>query len=453
MGYAAMETDLFAPAALSVSELNAAAAELLEQQFAGVWVAGEISNLTRAASGHYYFVLKDDRAQVRCTLFKFAAAGLAAPLSEGDHVEVGGRIGIYAARGEFQINVSAVRQVGLGRLFERYERLKRQLAGEGLFDAERKKRQPENPKSIGIVTSLAAAALRDVLTTLRRRAPHIPVIVYPTPVQGNGSSAQIAEAVRTADARAETDVLIVCRGGGSIEDLWAFNEETVVRAVAACRLPVISGVGHETDFTLTDFAADVRAPTPTAAAELASPNRAVMLQTLAGYQTRFQAALQQRYQNSAQTLDFLTRQLRHPRQIWQSQNAEFARLQGSLKTSIARQMLGQRQRLDNAARALIRPDTAGAAQRIARFQAALSLGWQTQFQAASKRVARQEALLEAMSPQTVLQRGFAIVQNARGQIVRDGDSLKQGQKLHIAFASGSSDVQVLGSRKQGDLFD
>ena len=216
---------------------------LLEDHLAGLWIAGEVSNLTRAASGHYYFSLKDSRAQVRCTMFKGAAMRLAQPLKEGDHIEVSGKISIYEARGEFQITVNEVRFKGLGQLYEAYERLKAQLQAEGAFSAERKKPLPARPQCIGIVTSLAAAALRDVVTTLNRRAPEIPRYpFYPTPVQGTGSELQIAQAIKTASQRAECDVLIVCRGGGSIEDLWAFNEEPVVRAIEACAIPVVSGV-------------------------------------------------------------------------------------------------------------------------------------------------------------------------------------------------------------------
>ena len=265
-------TELFAPAALTVSELNALARELLESRFAGLWVAGEVSNLTRAASGHYYFSLKDGAAQVRCVMFKFAAQRLAVPLQEGAHIEVAGKISLYEARGEFQITVSQVRQVGLGQLYERYERLKQALQAEGLFDAARKRPLPARPRCIGIVTSLAAAALRDVVSTLRRRAPEIPLVVYPAAVQGAGSERTLAAAIQAAAEHNQADVLIVCRGGGSIEDLWAFNEEILVRAVAASPIPLVSGVGHETDFTLCDFAADLRAPTPTAAAEQSCPD-------------------------------------------------------------------------------------------------------------------------------------------------------------------------------------
>ena len=312
-------SDLFAPAALSVSELNHLAKNLLEDQLAGLWVGGEVSNLVKAASGHYYFVLKDQRAQVRCTLFKHAARSLAALLREGEEVEVLGKITLYEARGEFQINVQEVRRKGLGQLFEAYERLKQRLQAEGLFDAARKRPLPAAPQCIGVVTSLAAAALRDVVTTLRRRAPDVRVVVYPTAVQGAGSEFQVASAIAATAEHAQADVLIVCRGGGSIEDLWAFNEEAAVRAVAASPIPVVSGVGHETDFTLTDFAADVRAPTPTAAAELASSNRAEQLDKMCRLHNHMRHTLQRRCTDAAQRLDWHAAQLRHPRQKWQEQ--------------------------------------------------------------------------------------------------------------------------------------
>lgn len=327
-------SELFAPSSISVSELNALAKALLEDHLAGLWIAGEVSNLTRAASGHYYFSLKDSRAQVRCTMFKGAAMRLAQPLKEGDHIEVSGKISIYEARGEFQITVNEVRFKGLGQLYEAYERLKAQLQAEGAFSAERKKPLPARPQCIGIVTSLAAAALRDVVTTLNRRAPEIPVIVYPTPVQGTGSELQIAQAIKTASQRAECDVLIVCRGGGSIEDLWAFNEEPVVRAIEACAIPVVSGVGHETDFTLADFVADVRAPTPTGAAELVSPNRQESLHRLAQAQGRLKTVLEQRYFDASQKLDWLARQIRHPRQKLDEQRASISKLAQMLSYSM-----------------------------------------------------------------------------------------------------------------------
>lgn len=448
-------SELFAPFSISVSELNALAKALLEDHLAGLWIAGEVSNLTRAASGHYYFSLKDSRAQVRCAMFKGAAMRLAKPLKEGDHIEVSGKISIYEARGEFQITVNEVRLKGLGQLYEAYERLKAQLQAEGAFTAERKKPLPARPQCIGIVTSLAAAALRDVVTTLNRRAPEIPVIVYPTSVQGTGSELQIAQAIKTASQRAECDVLIVCRGGGSIEDLWAFNEEPVVRAIEACAIPVVSGVGHETDFTLTDFVADVRAPTPTGAAELVSPNRQESLHRLAQAQGRLKTVLEQRYFDASQKLDWLARQIRHPRQKLDEQRASISKLAQMLSYSMTQNLRTHTARFERQTQALkhCRPDVSVYTQNIDRFQTALSHSFRQLLVHRRQNLTAQAALLEAVSPQHILERGFSVVKNTRGQVIRNADTLKQGQKLHITFADGETDVRVTKEQAQGELFD
>ena len=447
-------SDLFASAALSVSELNRLAKNLLEDNLAGLWIAGEGSNLTRAASGHYYFSLKDSHAQVRCAMFKGTAQRFPT-LKEGDHIEVCGRIGIYEARGEFQITVSEVRLKGLGQLYEAYERLKAVLQAEGLFAAERKRPLPERPERIGVVTSLAAAALRDVVSTLKRRAPEIPVIVYPAAVQGADSAAQIARAVQTASERAECDVLIVCRGGGSIEDLWSFNEEPVARAIAACRIPVVSGVGHETDFTLADFAADVRAPTPTGAAELVSPNRAESLQSLRQAEGRLKEALRQRYYDASQKIDWLSRQIRHPRQKLDAQRVQAETLSRQLRHALQTVCRFQRQNVARQSQLLrhLRPDTRQADARLAQLQADLARGRQRIMADKAQLLEKQAGLLQAVSPQHILARGFSVVKNSRGQVIRDAALLKQGQKLHITFFEGEADVRVTGEQAQPDLFD
>ena len=448
-------SELFAPSSISVSELNALAKALLEDHLAGLWIAGEVSNLTRAASGHYYFSLKDNRAQVRCAMFKGAAARLAKPLKEGDHIEVAGKISIYEARGEFQITVNEVRLKGLGQLYEAYERLKAQLQAEGAFEAERKKPLPTRAQCIGIVTSLAAAALRDVVTTLKRRAPEIPVIVYPTAVQGAGSEFQIAQAIKTASQRAECDVLIVCRGGGSIEDLWAFNEEPVVRAIEACEIPVVSGVGHETDFTLADFVADVRAPTPTGAAELVSPNRQESLHRLAQAKGRLKTVLEQRYFDASQKLDWLTRQIRHPRQKLDEQRTHIHKLAQTLSYSMTQNVRAHTVRFEHQTQALkhCRPDISVYRQDIDRFQTTLSHAFRQLLAHRRQSLTAQTTLLEAVSPQQILERGFSVVKNTRGQVIRNADVLKQGQKLHITFADGETDVRVTKEQAQRELFD
>ena len=448
-------SELFAPSSISVSELNAIAKALLEDHLAGLWIAGEVSNLTRAASGHYYFSLKDSRAQVRCAMFKGAAMRLAKPLKEGDHIEVAGKISIYEARGEFQITVNEVRLKGLGQLYEAYERLKAQLQAEGAFAAERKKPLPARPQCIGIVTSLAAAALRDVVTTLKRRAPEIPVIVYPTAVQGAGSEFQIAQVIKTASQRAECDVLIVCRGGGSIEDLWAFNEEPVVRAIEACAIPVVSGVGHETDFTLADFVADVRAPTPTGAAELVSPNRQESLHRLAQAKGRLKTVLEQRYFDASQKLDWLARQIRHPRQKLDEQRTYIHKLAQTLSYSMTQNVRAHTARFERQTQALqhFRPDISVYRQDIDRFQTTLSHAFRQLLAQRRQSLTAQTALLEAVSPQQILERGFSVVKNTRGQVIRNTNALKQGQKLHITFADGETDVRVTKEQAQRELFD
>lgn len=404
---------LFSPVTLSVSELNATAADLLHQQLSGIWISGEISNLTHATSGHYYFSLKDEWAQVRCVLFKFNALRLP-PLNEGEHIEVCGKISLYQARGEFQITVEDVRQIGMGRLFEKYEQLKARLQAEGLFDFEHKQKLPTMPNKIGIVTSLAAAALRDVLTTLQRRAPHIPIIIYPTAVQGAGSEQQIAQAIHQANKRKEVDVLIICRGGGSLEDLWAFNEECVVRAIAACSIPTISGVGHETDITLSDFVADTRAPTPTGAAELVSPNRESLLHYLFDMCQQWQQTIKQIHHHKKQQVVLLSHQLLHLDQ-------KIAQQQMQLKQ--------QRQNLHTLIHQYIRQH--------------------------SQNIAIQRALLVSMSPNMILQRGFAIVRDNHGDIVDKTENISYGDYLNIQLSHGELTVQVVSRNKNkpAELFD
>ena len=268
---------LAAPAPiLTISLLNRLARERLESAFPLCWVAGEVSNLTIASSGHAYFSLKDSSAQVRCVMFRNRAQLLGWRLENGQHIEARVLVTLYEARGDFQLNVETARKAGVGNLYEQFVRLKEKLEREGLFAEERKRPLPAFPRRLGVVTSLQAAALRDVLSTLKRRAPHLEIVLYPTLVQGEEAPAQIVAALETASRRSECDVLILCRGGGSLEDLWAFNDETVARAIRACRVPVVAGIGHETDFTIADFAADRRAATPTAAAELAAPERAAL---------------------------------------------------------------------------------------------------------------------------------------------------------------------------------
>lgn len=450
-------SDLFTlpTASLSVSELNEIATSLLDSQLTGLWIAGEVGNLIRAASGHHYFVLKDSHAQVRCAMFKHVAARLPVPLREGAQIEICGKIGIYAARGEFQIAVQDVRQMGAGLLHLQFEQLKNRLQNEGLFSAERKQKLPEMPQTVGIVTSLAAAALRDVVSTLHRRAPHVRLVVYPTAVQGAGSSQQIAQAIHTANIRDEVDVLIVCRGGGSLEDLWAFNEESTVRAISGSQLPIISGVGHETDFTLSDMVADVRAPTPTAAAELVSPSKDELLRQIHQQQRQLHHILQQRYQNASQAVDFLSQQLKHPRQMQQQSRQILHDVQQQLSRAMQNHLAQQRQKLQQNQQLFRQqqPNLAAYRQTLQQCESHLLPALHQQIQGKARSLQHAAAQLESVSPLSVMQRGYATVFNPKGKLVRTGEDLRVGQKLRIQWLESSVDVQVMASQKQNDLFD
>ncbi|UOO89203.1 exodeoxyribonuclease VII large subunit [Vitreoscilla massiliensis] len=450
-----MSDNLFNPPPLAVSQLNALARQLLEQNLANLWVSGEISNLTRASSGHYYFSLKDSKAQVRCALFKSHAERLSTPLREGDQVELTGKITLYEARGEFQISVNQLRLAGMGSLFEAYERLKAQLSAEGVFDAERKQALPAHPQTVGIVTSTATAALRDIVTTLKRRMSSLKIIVYPTAVQGKGSEFQIAKAINTANARNEVDVLLVCRGGGSIEDLWAFNEEVVVRAIAACNIPVIAGVGHETDVTLSDFVADVRAPTPTGAAELVSPDVRVLRQRLHSLQAASLLALQRRYQDLSQRIDWYARQLKHPSEQIKAQRLQVSQQQQQICYSFQNYLRGQQQKLlwQQAQLHAASPNIKYLQQHLLQTQKVLQNSWSALQQQQTQRLYKQQALLEALSPQHVLQRGFSVVKNHRGQVVSSANDLRFGQHINIIFHDSEAAAQITLGSAQQDLFD
>jgi exodeoxyribonuclease VII large subunit len=390
---------------VSVSALLKSVRETLERRFPLAWIAGEISNFRPAASGHWYFTLKDEAAQVDCVMFRGRAAALDWQPTEGMRVEARALVTLYEPRGRFQLNVEHMRRAGLGPLYERFLKLKAKLEAEGIFDPAAKRPIPEHPKQIGVLTSLQAAALRDVLTTLRRRNPSIPVIVYPVPVQGEGASAKIAQMLATASQRAECDVLLLVRGGGSIEDLWQFNEEAVARAIRASRIPVVVGVGHETDVTIADFAADRRAPTPTAAAEMVSPSREELLARAGELAQRATREALRRIEYAMQAVDALARRLVHPRK--------------RLRTS--RQLLGQ----------LATRLALAAARRMDQFDAQL---------------ARLKAGLASLNPEAVLERGYSLTRDAQGVVVRDAAKLQVGERLTTTLARGWVESEV---RKKG----
>jgi exodeoxyribonuclease VII large subunit len=417
---------------ISVSELNRRVRAAIEQNLPLLWVSGEMSNLRRYDSGHWYFTLKDANAQVDCVMFRHKAQHVDWLPADGMKVEVRALATMYEARGKYQLNVEAMRRAGLGALFEAFERLKAKLEAEGLFAQERKREIPAFPRAIGVVTSPQAAALRDVLTTLKRRMPSIPVVIYATPVQGDGAAAKIMQAIATASTRAEQDhcdVLIVCRGGGSIEDLWSFNEEVVARAIHACSIPVVCGVGHETDFTIADFVADARAPTPTAAAEMVSPDRAELRAQLVQVRAQFGRGMRRALEDRMQKLDFLQRRLVHPGERIAERQQHLTQLGSRLKGAYAR---GAEQRARDVREHLrrlraARPDVArfGREQREAARR--LHAGMRMLLEQKAARFMRVDAHVNALDPRRQLERGYSIAQTANGVIVRDAAEIAVGQ--------------------------
>ncbi|MDR1425047.1 MAG: exodeoxyribonuclease VII large subunit [Azoarcus sp.] len=393
---------------LAVSTLNRLAREVLEAALPTLWVGGEMSNFVRAASGHLYFTLKDAQAQVRCAMWRSRAQTLAFRPENGMRVEARATVTLYEARGEYQLGIESLRPAGVGDLFEAYRRLKDKLAAEGLFDPARRRPLPEFPRGIGIVTSPAAAALRDVLVTLRRRAPGLAVTIYPSAVQGPEAPRQLCDALQNATRRAKKDgieLVLLVRGGGSIEDLWAFNDEALARAIAACPLPVVSGIGHETDFTIADFAADLRAPTPTGAAELASAGYFAARDTLAAHALRLRQAIERQLARLAQRTDRCALRLVHPRE----------RLRRSHET-----LDGLNERLRRAAHVL--------------------------FDAHRLRLDALAASLRHLGPQAVLARGYGIVRDGTGKVLRSAASVRAGEALDIRLAEGRLDAKVTNAR-------
>lgn len=431
-------------AVLTVSALNRSVRDLLERRFPLAWVAGEISNLTLARSGHLYFSLKDDQAQVRCVMFRSRSAYLDWQPRDGVQVEVRALVTLYEPRGDFQLNVDFMRRAGLGALFEAFLRLRERLEREGLFDPAVKRPLPPFPRAIGVVTSPAAAALRDVLTTLERRNRSIPVVVYPTAVQGEEAPRQIVAALGAAARRREVDVLILCRGGGSIEDLWAFNDERVARAIRACPIPVAVGVGHETDFTIADFAADLRAPTPTAAAALACPSREDLLARIATLARQLARRVARDLDTRMQLLDHVARRLVHPGRRLDDQAARVAALRARLSHAAVRAVEREGWRVrDLAGRMRSHPPPVETLElRLAQ------LGHRLRAAAArdlAARLGRVDALAQSLvhlGPRAVLERGYSIATDARGAVVRDATVLRPGELLRLAFARGTATSRV-----------
>ena len=388
---------------LSVGDLNRAIAASLEDRFDTVWVSGEISNFKAYDSGHWYFSLKDEEGQIRCVMFRGRNGQVGFMPQSGDLVEVSASLGMYVPRGDIQLTIQTLRRAGMGGLYEAFLKLKAKLTKEGLFDEERKREIPTHPRSIGIITSPQAAALKDVLSTLARRAPHIPIVIYPTLVQGPDAPAGIISALKAAEKEKAVDVILLVRGGGSIEDLWAFNDEQLAYAIADSSIPVVSGVGHETDFTIADFVADLRAPTPTGAAELAAPRRDQMLQELDAIMQALLQRVNQRIEREAQTLDQLALRLSH---------------------------------------ALPNPDRMR--EQINGWQQRLHQAWSVRIENWKRNQSHYQSQLEMLNPQRTLERGYAVILNKNNDelhAVRKPSELNAVSNYQIRLAEGQAEVQ------------
>ena len=424
---------------LSITELNQRIAALLERNVPLLWVQGEISNLTRAASGHWYFSLKDEKAQVRAVMFRPKVNLLNWQPREGDAVQAYVSAGLYAPRGDFQLTVETLRPAGMGTLYERFLKLKAQLEHEGLFDPDTKKELPYFIRKVGIVTSPQAAALRDVAHTLARRAPHIELQLYPTLVQGELAAGQIAQAIVKANENKELDALLIIRGGGSLEDLWAFNEPDVAHAIFKSRLPTISGVGHETDTTISDFVADVRAATPTAAAELiSSPSTDDWLAELNAIQRTLARAMRQTQQQAEQRLDRALLGLLTPAQQLTHKHMQLQQLWTSASHAITRRLDANAQRAQHLSyrwqRA--RPNLSEQANALTDQQHRLHNAMQRFLQKREQNTQYATQSLQQLNPHNVLQRGFAYVYTQNGRIVYNASTLQSGDGITIQLARG-----------------
>lgn len=427
---------------LTVSQLNRMVRQLLEQDLAVLWVEGEVSNLARPASGHLYFSLKDDRAQIRCALFRGRGRNAEVPVANGHQVLVRGRVSLYEPRGDYQLIVDHLEPAGEGLLRRRLEELKQRLAAEGLFDADRKQALPPLPRQIGVVTSPSGAAIRDVLHILKRRFPAIPVILYPVQVQGEQAKFDIVHALETATRRAECDVLIVARGGGSLEDLWAFNEEIVARAIAACPIPVVSGVGHEVDVTIADLVADIRAPTPSGAAELVVPDGHDWLRRVEKLEQHLMAAAARQVAASLTAWRTLRARLDrcHPGVQLRQQAQRLDELRAQLGLALRNRLQMDHLRVRTAIarlRGLSPAVRLGiAATRVASARRRLASALQARLAVPANRLATLGGRLQGISPLKTLERGYAIVLDGAGQVIRNASQVKAGDEIRARVAEG-----------------
>lgn len=436
------------PDIYSVSRLNSEVRLTLELQFQTLWLQGEVSNFVAAASGHWYFSLKDSAAQVKCAMFKMANRNSSFRPQNGQQVLIRARISVYEPRGEYQLLAEFIETAGAGLLKQQFEQLKAQLQAEGLFDLARKKSLPTQVQRVGVITSPTGAAVRDIVTVLNRRAPGIEVIIYPCLVQGEQAAGQLRQMLSTAIRRNEVDVLIIGRGGGSLEDLWCFNDEQLARAVAACPIPIVSAVGHEIDFALTDFVADVRAPTPSAAAELVSPDQSHLLDRILQLKNRLLQAQRSRMQQAAPKLLNLSQRLLalHPKRRLQQQQQRLDELQLRLTASAKRAVQAAQQQqlyLDKNLRQLSPVKTLLAhTQHISQLERRLTNAQLLQLKQSKQQLAQLSSQLNTVSPLATLARGYSITFDDKQQVVTSSSQLKTGDKVAIKLAEGGFDAQV-----------
>ncbi|MFM4848778.1 exodeoxyribonuclease VII large subunit [Aeromonas rivipollensis] len=438
----------------TVTRLNSAVRMILEQDLGLVWLTGELSNLAMPSSGHWYFSLKDISAQVRCAMFKGNNRRVPFRPQDGMQVLVQARVSLYEPRGDYQLIIESMQPAGDGMLALRFEELKRRLGAEGLFDEGRKRPLPREPRAVGLVTSATGAALHDMLTVLERRAPDLPVFIYPTQVQGSAATAQIVAAITLANRRAEVDVLIVGRGGGSLEDLWCFNEEAVARAIAGSAIPVVSAVGHEVDVTISDFAADLRAPTPSAAAELVAPDRSARAQRLVHLKQRLVQAISRRQTAARHGFALLQKRLDHqdPKRRLEQQSQRLDELANRLQQLLASRLHQGERRLANLELRLQArsPSTLLAAgkRRHQLAEERLHTLMNKRQDLAAHRLAMLSARLDGVSPLATLGRGYSITRTPSGKVISRAAQVSPGQQLVTTLAEGDLRVRVEEVHKQ-----
>lgn len=436
----------------SVGRLNREVRMLLESGLPAIWVEGEISNFSAPASGHWYFTLKDRDAQIRCAMFRQRNVGVGFRPQEGQLLQARGRVGLYEPRGDYQLIVELLEDAGEGALKREFERLKARLAAEGLFDEAKKRALPRMPRRIAVITSATGAAVRDVLHILARRFPPASVLVHPVPVQGAAAAGAIAAALDEVSARAECDVVILARGGGSLEDLWCFNDEAVARAIRRCAVPVVTGIGHETDFTIADFVADQRAPTPSGAAQLVVPDRIALGQQLSTLLGRLRLAAQRQITHRLQQHEALAHRLQrmHPGTRLSQQAQRLYELEQRLAAATTRELATRRRAYDVLAARLGRSQpglqVARLGERINSLEQQLRTALQASLSHAGQRLALVARALSAVSPLAVLDRGYAIATTAAGEAIRDASGLAVGDEVQLRFAQGSAVASVVSTK-------